>query len=62
VFLARFENTALIARYPLPTKIVVENPKKKTQVTVLYGETEVNTPLNGDAFSLVDEVTNSTGK
>jgi outer membrane lipoprotein-sorting protein len=51
---ARFERFAVISRYPLPTRIVVENPGRKLQMTVAYSDAEVNTPLSEEAFSLTD--------
>jgi len=62
VFRARFENSAEIAHYPLPLRIVIENPQKKTQITVLYTEADVNPPMSDGAFSLIDEESSSTGK
>jgi hypothetical protein len=55
MFQARFDEAVEIAHYRLPMRIVIENPDRKLQLTVLYSEAEVNTPLSDDIFSLTDE-------
>ncbi len=62
LFQARFDEFAEISHYRLPMKIVIENPAGKLQLTVLYSEAEVNTPISDEVFSLTDEAGAITSK
>jgi outer membrane lipoprotein-sorting protein len=62
LFQARFGEFAEISHYRLPMKILIENPAGKLQLTVLYSEAEVNTPIGDEVFSLTDEAGATTSK
>jgi outer membrane lipoprotein-sorting protein len=62
LFRARFDNVEEISGYSVPMRIVIENPDKNLRLTVLYNDMELNTPLSDDAFTLVDETEDRTGK
>ena len=57
VYQARFDTTAEIAHYLLPTTLVIENPDKKLLFTIVYSDAEVNIPINDEAFLLNDAET-----
>lgn len=62
MFRARFDRVEEISHYPLPMQIVIENPGNKLQLTVLYSEVELNTPIRDETFTLTDETGNDMGK
>ncbi len=62
MFRARFDRVEEISSYSLPTRIVIENPDEKLQLTVLYNDVELNTPVNDEVFTLTDDAGNVTGK
>lgn len=55
VYQARFDGTAEIAHYLLPTTLVIERPDKKLLLTIVYSDAEVNVPISEEAFLLSDE-------
>jgi hypothetical protein len=54
VYRARYEEMEQISRYLIPKNLRIENPEKKISLAVVYNETDVNVPLNDDAFKLPD--------
>jgi outer membrane lipoprotein-sorting protein len=54
VYRAKFDRTAVIASYPLPMSIVIENPDKKLSLTIAYSDAEVNIPISDESFLLND--------
>ncbi len=62
LFRARFDHVEEISGYSVPMQIVIDNPDKNLRLTVLYNDIEINTPLSEDAFTLVDETGDGTGK
>lgn len=55
VFQASFDDVAFISHYRLPLRVVIIKPSEKLQLTVQYGDIEVNVPLADEVFSLSDE-------
>ena len=55
MFEARFDRFEETFHYRLPMQIVIENPERNLRMTIHYTDTEVNTPVGDDAFSLTDE-------
>jgi hypothetical protein len=54
VYRALYEQMEQISQYLIPKTILIENPERKITLTIVYDETDVNVPLNDDAFKLPD--------
>jgi hypothetical protein len=52
VYRALYEQMEQISQYLIPKTIRIENPERKILLTIVYNETDVNVPLNDDAFKL----------
>lgn len=50
IYRARFENMATLSQYRMPMLITMENPSRKVNLTVKYGDLEVNAGVGEDAF------------
>jgi len=55
LFKARFDHVEEISHYPLPTEITIESPGKNLQLILNYRESNVNAPIDDEAFSLTDD-------
>jgi Domain of unknown function (DUF4292) len=54
VYRALYEQMEQISQYLIPKTVRIENPERKISLTIVYDETDVNVPLNDDAFKLPD--------
>ncbi|HUI67061.1 MAG TPA: hypothetical protein VL087_02475 [Nitrospirota bacterium] len=54
IYRALYEQMEQISHYLIPKTIRIENPERKISLTIVYDETDVNVPLNDDAFRLPD--------
>jgi len=54
VYRALYEQMEQISQYLIPKTMRIENPERKMSLTIVYDETDVNVPLNDDAFKLPD--------
>lgn len=52
VLIARYEGAAGDGGYPLPARVVVQNPDRRVTLTIDYLDAEVNVPLDSGAFSM----------
>ncbi len=62
LFRTRFDHYEEISHYLLPTHIIIESHDKSQSMTVEYGDIELNSPVNDDAFTLTDETEDTIGK
>ncbi len=62
LFRTRFDQYEEISHYLLPTHIIIESHDKSQSMTVTYGDIELNSPVNDDAFTLTDETEDAVGK
>jgi hypothetical protein len=54
MYRALYEQMEQISQYLIPKTIRIENPEQKISLIIVYEETDVNVPLNEDAFKLPD--------
>lgn len=52
VYRALYEQMEQISHYLIPKTLQIENPERKISIAIAYDETDVNVPLNDDAFKL----------
>lgn len=52
VYRARFERTEPFPDAPVPRTVIIENPERKTGLTIRYEDIEVNVPVDDGAFEL----------
>jgi len=54
VYRALYDEMEQISHYMVPKMMRIENPERKVSLTIVFDETDVNMPLNDDAFKLPD--------
>jgi outer membrane lipoprotein-sorting protein len=54
LFRATFEQVETISGYPLPMRVVLENPDKNVSLAVAYNDVDVNVPIDESLFTLTD--------
>jgi len=52
IFRAKFEHMETISGYPLPMRVILENPDKNATLTVAYDDVDVNVPIDDELFTL----------
>ncbi len=52
LFRAKFEQVETISGFPLPMRVILENPDKNVSLTVAYDDVDVNVPIDGSLFTL----------
>ena len=52
LFRATFEQVETISGYPLPMRVILENPDKNATLTVAYDDVDVNVPIDDELFTL----------
>lgn len=52
LFRVKFEQQETISGYTLPMRVVIEHPEKKVTLSVVYGDVDMNVPIDESLFTL----------